>query len=871
MKAWLNLCFRECQGIFHLRFASLWAALWVLGFGFWSFFISRIFETGEASLRGPLHIIPWFFTLIVPLIAFQLWHPQARPGYEEWLQSSGFGGLKRISAQFVAGSIVNLCLILSTVPLALTVILLGPVDRGMWLSSLLGLWFLSFWQLSLCGLIMRFFRQNWTALLMSFICLSVLQTLGSPDFIDQLTRIFPFVPGNILMAVSPLSHLDTLKRGVVDNHNLAFFIGGTLWLLAAQVLIQRKIRTLSLRGQYAPPRAFWILLDLWLVFGFLFLALAQKPLLRIDLSDERLYSLSEGSRSLLTKMKQRMTIRMYFSRSHPQMEPLLRIHGHRIQELLEAYIAYAPDQIDLQVIDPKPDTAAEAEARLEGLKSLRNDKGDIYLGAVFSLGGKSLRVPFFDPGKETQIEYELSEAFVKLSQTVKPELGIITSLPMVSERSDDGPRLRQDWAAIEALRGFYKITRLPIDTGEIPQSISSLLVIHPKNISELTEFAIDQFILRGGHAVIAVDPFCETELSYNNMAGGNALRMSSNLPNLFPAWGVSFDPSRMVGDAARTGRQITLQKAINNPFHVNLKVDDLNRTHQITRTIQQTLFPEPGWFDVQTQPSKHWEVLAKSSDKSGLLSTESASYMSPQQLTQQLKPDGTVRTIAGILTGTWSTAFTEIPANSPILTHRKVSENPTSVVLFADSDFLADPHAVEKLQVMNQMLIRPRNDNVSLLTHAVEFLGGNRDLISIRSAGSVYRPLSKLNAIDETARQPWVEAEEKLTSRIADIERQISDLQVQDEGSAILSKDQMRDLRRLREAEAGLWTERRLIREKARVFPDNLRRLIVILHMGLLPLLVIGWSFWLKIREQKQSKRALQQVAGAQSAGHLRA
>ncbi len=864
MKAWLILVFRESQQLLRLRFAFLWASIWLGSLGFWSFFYIRLMDSGEASLRRPLQILPWLLIVLMPLVARQLWHKDARPGYEEWLQIAGFGGLKRISAQCLAGALVSFCLMISTIPLALTVMLLGPLDKGIWLSSLLGLWLLSLWQLALSGLFMRIYRQNGTAILMSILSLGLLQVLGLPEFVDQLTRMFHWLPGHILQACSPLTHLDTLMRGVVDNRNLSFFVGGSLWLLAAQVLLQRKQRSVSFRGSYVPPRSFWILLDIWLLIGFLFVALAQRPFLRFDLSDERLYSLSEGSRSLLKVMQNKMTIRLYFSRSHPLMDPMLRIHGHRVQELLEAYLAYAPDKIQLDVIDPIPDTAVEADARWEGLRGVRSAQGDVFLGAVFNLGKKTLRIPFFDPRKEAQIEYELSEAFVKLNQTVKPSLGIITSLPLVSERSDDGPRLRQDWAVVEALRGFYQITRLPLDVTSIPETISSLLVVHPKNISELTEYAIDQFILRGGHLVVAIDPFCETELSYNTMAGngnGGAMRMSSTLPRLLAAWGVEFDSSRMVGDTARTGRQTTLQRTSNNPFLVNLQPQDINRQHQITRAIQQVLFPEPGWFEVKTKPDQQWEVLAQSSDKSGLLSTDSASYMSAQQLTQQLKPDGTIRTIAGILSGPWTSAFAEQPAGSPVSEHRTKSADPNSVVLFADTDFLADPYAVEKLQVMSQMLIRPRNDNVSLLTHAVEFLSGNRDLISIRSGGSLHRPLTHLESMEEIARQPFVEQEEKLSARIADIEKQIGDLQVQEENSAsILSKDQQQDLRRLREVEAGLWTERRLVREKARAKPDQWRRLIVGLHVGLLPLGMIALGFWLRMRDSQKAMDAIKQL-----------
>lgn len=861
MKTLFTLIIRECQAIFRIRFVPLWAALWLFCFALWTFFGARFFEIGEASLRGPLQILPWLLTALMPLLASQLWHPEARPGYEQWLQSSGLGGLKRVTAQCIAGSMVSLVLILATAPMALTVMLMGPLDIRMWISSLLGLWCFSVWQLALSGLFMRLFKRIGTALLASMIVLALLQAMGLPDLVDQITRMFPWMPGHILNAISPLSHLDTMKRGVVDNRNLSFFIGGTFWLLAAQILLQRKQRTLSLRGQYVPPRAFWILMDAWLIAGLIFVALAQKQFMRFDLSDEKLYSLSDGSRSLLQAVNQPISIKLYFSRSHPLMEPLQRIHGHRIQELLEAYVAYAPNKLKVEVLDPRPDTSLEAEARWEGLKGLRTNKGDIYLGAVFTQGQKTLRIPYFDPRKETQIEYELSEVFVKLNQAVKPVLGVITSLPMVSERDDDGPRLRPDWAVIEALRGFYQITRLPVDTLEIPDNINSLMVIHPKSISELTEYAIDQFVLRGGHLVIAVDPFCETELSYNNPGGANPLKMSSTLPKLFPAWGVDFDPTRMVGDAARSGRQMTLQKVANNPFHVNLIGKDLNRQHQITRTIQQVLFPEPGWLDIREQPERKWEVLVQSSDKSGLLSTEAAAYMSPQQLTQQLKPDSTMRTIAGILSGHWTSAFPEKPVGSPVVQHRERTEQPSSIVIFADTDFLADPHAVEKLQVMSQMLIRPRNDNLSLLTHAVEFLGGNRDLISIRSGGSVNRPLTRLESFEEQARQPWLDTEDKLTARIADIERQIGDLQVQEENTAsILSKEQERQLRRLRETEAGLWTERRLVREKSRLQPDNIRRLIVAVHLGLLPFLIVALGFHRKLREVREVRRALQRL-----------
>ncbi|MCX6130431.1 MAG: GldG family protein [Proteobacteria bacterium] len=850
MKTWATLSYQELKALLAKPTLPVAAGLWLLSFGLWTFFGGQFFENEEASLRAPLVIIPWLLALFIPILATELWHPTRRPGLEEWLHSLGLSGFARISAQAMAASFLSGLFILSSLPMTLTVMLLGQLDIGLWLASLLGLLCLAAWQLCLCGCILRFFQKPWIGGLCCCLLLLVLQGIGLPSCLDQLNHFFPLVPSSLLSATSPLTHFETIHRGIIDSRDLLYFVGGTFWFLAGQIFLQRKQRSISLRGKYTPPIAFWLLLDVWLLGGFALICFGQRSFVRLDLSDEKLYTLSEGSQSLLKKIKEPIHISLYFSQSHPQMETILRLHGQRIEELLEAYASVAHDQITMETIDPKPDTPAEAAARLEGLKGLRSTPSDIYLGAVFTMGAKSLKIPFFDPRKETQIEYELSEALVKLAQKNKPSLGIISPLPLASDRGESGSNLRPDWAVIAALRSLYQITRLPMESMEIPEGIASLLLVHPKNISEATEFAIDQFLLRGGHLIIAVDPFCETELAYNNFDNSNTSgKLSSGLPNLFSAWGVSFSSKSMLGDLSRGSRKVTLQQSNLDPFQINLQGNDLNREHQITRTLQQLFFSEAGWFDIKADPSKKWEVLVQSSAQSGFISTEKASYMSPQQLAQELKSDGIVRAVAGILTSQWKTAFPQKPSNSPLPGHIQQSANPSSIVLIADVDFLADPNAVEKLQVMNQMLIRPRNDNVGLITHAVEYLGGNVDLISIPKSGRQQRSLSRLLAIDETARQPWQAAEASLSARIDTIERQISELMAQEENTtSLLSKDQERELQNLRASEAGLWTERRLIRDKAHWVPDTVRRLILIVHLFIVPGVLFLVSTWMQSR-----------------------
>ena len=342
--------------------------------------------------------------------------------------------------------------------------------------------------------------------------------------------------------------------------------------------------------------------------------------MRADMTAEKLYTISEGSRSILSGLKDPLRIKYYFSASSEELPPYIKNYAERVREVLEEYENLSSGRITLETFDPKPDTEEEEWAERYGINAVTLPQGSrLYFGAVVLMLDQEMTLPFFDPRRERFLEYDLTQAIYKVSQTERPKIGILSTLNLSGGRSMiPGQRPAEKWVFLGEMEKTMEVVNLPLDIEEIAGDIGLLLVMHPKEFSDSLVYAIDQFVLRGGKTIVMVDSNGRADLASPMNQMGRQPQIASNLPKLFEKWGVDYDVSKVSGDPTFGTPVNTGSGVMRFPVWMSFNAQALDQTHPVTSQLENVLFVEAGALS-KAKDSKHeYRPLLSLSDKSGI-------------------------------------------------------------------------------------------------------------------------------------------------------------------------------------------------------------------------------------------------------------
>ncbi|MCB0359494.1 MAG: GldG family protein, partial [Bdellovibrionales bacterium] len=354
--------------------------------------------------------------------------------------------------------------------------------------------------------------------------------------------------------------------------------------------------------------------------------------LTFDLTEDRLYSLSSGSKNILQTIQDPITLRYYFSADESSEIPALSLYGDRVENLLREYERAGNGAIRLEVIDPRPDTEAEEWAQRFGLTPLTSPTGTpLYFGlvAMNSLGEEQV-IPFFDARRQEYMEYDITKLILTLTRTEQPTIGILSTLPM-NAASQPELQQREPWVFLDMLRSTWKVEEIPITATTIDDSIDALLVVHPVNLSDETLFAIDQFVLKGGGLLVLADPYNQLYQDTRPSNAGNSTMnfftpiVSSDLNKLTKKWGISVDEGKVIVDAKLAVPVSASPGAPPQPFGywLGLTHDQVNSDDLAVGSLETLLLPWTGSLQVHDVDGVTTEVLLRSSDSSALRSASS--------------------------------------------------------------------------------------------------------------------------------------------------------------------------------------------------------------------------------------------------------
>jgi len=618
---------------------------------------------------------------------------------------------------------------------------------------------------------------------------------------------------------------------------------------------------------------------------------------RLDLTESKLFTLSEGSLKVLTNIKEPLTFRFYFSKSLASQVPQTMRYGERVHELLQQYANVAGGMIRLEIIDPEPFTDAEDDAVRNGLQAYPVTLNDsLYFGLVGTNAVDDREViKFFNEDKESFLEYELTRLVYNLSDPKKPKIGLITSHLMnadVSPLMMVGGQGPQQWAIVPQIRETFELEQIYPNAEAIPEDIDLLLIVHPGALDAKLRYAIDQFVLGGGRAIVALDPLSEVAMAFRQQRqpGVAQIEDNSELPELLKAWGVEIPSGKFVGDL-RLARQVNVGipgklKAMRYLSWLALGPENYNLDDVIMSGLGPMNFASAGTVVQSEGATTRLEPLLTSTTESMLFETDILRFgPNPENLLKNFKPDEQSYVLAARISGPARSAFPEGPpkeekaatddkgaagasqpdtasdapaaatgekagadkpaggeaaTQAPAAPHLAASTRDINVIVIADSDFLFDQFWIREQNFLGQNVFVATAANGDMLANALDNLAGSEDLIGLRSRGKSERRFEVMSELRREAEKAFREREESLVKKLDETQQRLNQLQgsAAAGGGALLSTAQAEEVETARRE---ILATRKALRDVQHDLNKDINRLeaqIKFANIGLIPLAI---------------------------------
>ena len=586
---------------------------------------------------------------------------------------------------------------------------------------------------------------------------------------------------------------------------------------------------------------------------FVGITLLAKPLLRgaqIDLTSDRLYTLSDGTRNILKGLKEPVNLYFFFSDRTATPIPELKNYGSRVREMLESMAARSNGKLTLRVIDPQPFSEEEDRATELGVQGMQINAGGekLYLGlaATNSTDGKEA-IPFLDPKLDEQLEYDVAKLVYRLAAAKKPVIGWLSSLPMGGDFDMRTGRPSPPWAVYGQIEQLYALRTIEPSVTKIDADVDVLVLVHPKDLPPAALYAIDQFAMRGGHVLAFVDPNAQADQSgadpQNPMAQMSADK-SSHLEPLLKSWGVDFRSDQVVADLER-GLVVGMREGEAPSQHIAILGFDASSVSKdvITGQLDSINMATAGSLKPVADSKLKFEPLIHTSKQAGLLPTQRFAMMTdPSTLRDGFKPDGE-HVVAARVSGNATSAFPNGPPAgvTAAADALKASAKPLNVIVIADTDLLSDFMWGQSRNFLGQSIFQPFANNGELVWNALDNLAGSNDLVSIRGRASYNRPFDRVDALRRNAEAQFRAEEQSLETELNQTEEALSKLQTQPGASqAILSAEQAREIERFREKQLDIRKRLRAVKAGLEQDIKDLGMWMKFINIFLVPLAFAG-------------------------------
>lgn len=563
---------------------------------------------------------------------------------------------------------------------------------------------------------------------------------------------------------------------------------------------------------------------------------------RLDLTEQKLYTISPGTRQILAELDQPVELYFFYSDTAAKNLPALRTYAKRVEEMLEAYQREADGKLKLKVIDPAPFSEDEDQAAEFGLQGVPLQQGGDSL--YFGLAGKNAEgttqvIPFFALDQEEFLEYELSRLLLSLAKPERPVVGVLSGLQINGGFDMASRQPTPPWMVMEEIRQLFQIESLKADVDLIPEHVSVLLLVHPKQLPEQTLYAIDQFVLGGGKLLAFVDPFSEAD-TQAGMPGAMDIDKSSDLEPLFKAWGLRMVPDQVLGDGSYA-MSVSMgqdRRPVRHAAWLSLPKQALDQDDISTAALENLTVAAAGILEPLEGAKTRFIPLIQSSQYAMPFDVKRfAMLQNPEELIRELEPTGEHYTLAARIDGPALSAYPDgIEGRKDGL---QQADN-INVIVVADTDMLTDRMWVQVQDFFGQRIPQPWADNAGFAINALDNLAGSEALISVRSRGRFTRPFEAVEAIQREAEARFREKEQALQARLADTEQKLAALQQNDDPSKALelSPEQQATVQQFLQEKLKIRKELREVRYQLNADIEALGRTLKFVNIALVPLLL---------------------------------
>ena len=567
---------------------------------------------------------------------------------------------------------------------------------------------------------------------------------------------------------------------------------------------------------------------------------------QVDLTQNHLYTLSQGTKNILADIDEPIHLYLFWSDKETHGIPQLRIYAQRVREMLEEMAGRAHGKIKLEVIDPQPFSEDEDRATGYGLQAVpagsNGEKIFLGLAGTNSTNGKSV-IPFLQPNKEAFLEYDIAKLVHELTITHKPVVGLVSGL-QIGQGFDPATRsLRDAWAVDQQLTQQFDVRELnAVSIKSIDKDIAVLVLIQPKKLPPDAQYAIDQFVMRGGHLLVFVDPDAETDKAGEDPGNPQAAMLadkSSDLPVLFKAWGIDYDPHKVVLDRAHA-LQISAQPGaapVPDPAILGFVKSDLSPSDVVTANLDTINVSSAGYFALAKGSKFTLTPLIQTSDDAMPVDSSRVKFLpDPTVLLNGYTPSRERYVVAGRLEGQFTSAFPDRKEAGHIAQAKDKGE----IILVADTDLLSDRMWVQVQPFFGQKIMNAFANNGDFFINAVDNLTGSSDLISIRGRATSQRPFSVVEDMKRAAEQNSRGKEQELQQQLSDTERKLTELQSgKAKGSEmILSPAQQNELQSFLQKKVEIRKQLRQVRRDLDKDIDALGARLKFLNIALMPILI---------------------------------
>ena len=615
---------------------------------------------------------------------------------------------------------------------------------------------------------------------------------------------------------------------------------------------------------------------------------------RLDLTEHDLYTLSEGTTNILTNLEEPVTLRLFISQKLATRLPGISGYATRIQELLNEFKRTANDNLRLSVIEPEPFSEEEDRAVGYGLQGIPLSDGEstFFLGVVATGPTDEEEViAFLSPEREEFLEYDIAKLIHQVAYPKPKVVGLLSSLPMDGVESMPGlsQGLPRPWIVLEQIKQLFEVKKLEADIDAIPEDVAVLMLVHPKDLSDKTLYAIDQFVLAGGRALIFVDPHSESQRGTPPGAGTEP----SDIGKLLETWGLTFDTSKVVGDLQLAERvqfnRGSRAVVVDYPVWIKLPPELLDENDIVTAKLGSITLATPGSLVPKEDSATTVETLMKTSQAAMEIDAIRLGMTTdPQELLRKYQPANKSFILAARITGKISTAFPEGPpaeeptedsaedsgtsesandseenttqasASKEDKPHLTESSDGVNLIIVADTDLLQDRFWVQVQNLLGNRIALPTAANGTFVVNALDNLTGSNDLISVRNRGHFTRPFTRVDEIRQQAELRFREKEQELLDRLQETERRLVELEQgkTDDSTRILSPAQLQEIERFRQQKIQLRKELRQVRHELHKNIENLEGWTKFINIGLMPMLVAVGGIGVAMHRQRRRKLA---------------